>query len=347
MASPVELARLIDLHLGELRPAQPSWLLSHSEVAGRGIFASRDIEPGEVLFRERALVTGPTARKGSILNTCVCCHKMLPVKDFLCKRKCSLPVCEDCSDSAQHHDECGLFNKWQPMDLGIEDAVNPLSLRILTAVRVFFLGPDQRALMNAMQANPERGYRQEIIKAAQCFRKFPTTDKPFMDNLFRTVGVLNTNAFEAPFRTGDLEILLRGVFPLTAVMNHECTPNASHFFDNNLMVTVRSSRFIPKGAEITTTYTKILWSNITRGVFLKMTKHFVCDCVRCNDNTVSLSGVMVQGHGRGLVCTLGQGCMLRVPHVTVCACSCTYIRKEVLFSIVAVQIELCAVLDFL
>ncbi|XP_065365042.1 SET domain-containing protein SmydA-8 isoform X2 [Calliphora vicina] len=309
MATPAELARLIDLHLSDLRDPEPNWTIGPSKVAGRGVFATRDIQQGETIFRERALVVGPTARKGSILNTCVCCHKLLGVKDFLCKNKCTLPVCDKCADSPEHHNECQLFQRWQPMDMKQinanrnhnitnngsakveeeeEDAyppVNSMSLRLLTAIRVFFLSDNQRALINAMQANNDRGYRQEIIKAAQCFRKFPTTDKLFMDRLFRNVGVCNTNAFETPCKVGDHETLLRGLFPLTAVMNHECTPNASHYFGKTCMVLVRAARFIPQGGEITTTYTKILWSNLTRCIFLRMTKNFICDCVRCNDNT--------------------------------------------------------------
>ncbi|XP_037932393.1 SET domain-containing protein SmydA-8-like [Teleopsis dalmanni] len=289
MAAPAELQRLVKLHLGELQDETTNWTIAESPVAGRGVFASRDIAAGEVLFRERALVIGPTARKGSILNTCICCHKLLAVKEFLCKNKCTLPVCDSCADSDAHRNECELFNRWQPKEYTAEEGsiCNPMSLRILTAIRVFYLNSEQRALINAMQANPDRGYRQEIIKAAQSFRKFPTTDKKFMDNLFRVVGVLNTNSFEAPCRVGPHEILVRGLFPLTAVMNHECTPNASHYFDNGQVATVRAARFIPKGTEITTTYTKILWSNLTRNIFLRMTKHFECNCYRCNDNTVS------------------------------------------------------------
>ena len=381
MATPAELARLIDLHLSDLRDPEPNWTIGPSTVAGRGVFATRDIQQGEIIFRERALVVGPTARKGSILNTCVCCHKLLAVKDFLCKNKCTLPVCDKCADSPEHHNECQLFRRWQPMDMkhiqqnanGYNNAtnnnnsnnnnsngknnghghsnvhgqghikgiikgkksqqngsttnghtlkdgqvtpeavtdkenktdavplieeetsdddnyppVNLMSLRLLTAIRVFFLDDEQRALINAMQANNDRGYRQEIIKAAQCFRRFPTTDKLFMDRLFRIVGVCNTNAFETPCKVDGHDTLLRGLFPLTAVMNHECTPNASHYFGKTCMVVVRAARFIPKGGEITTTYTKILWSNLTRCIFLRMTKNFTCDCVRCNDNTVSI-----------------------------------------------------------
>lgn len=303
MATPEVLARLINKHLGDLLDENPNWKIDNSPTAGRGVFAVRDIAPGEVIFRERALLTGPTARKGAIVNTCVCCHQLLPVKNFLCKNKCTLPVCDECCNADIHHNECQLFRRWHPMDLdekphtecddelnGLNaggDKVNLLSLRILTALRVFSLTKDQTDLIDALQANPDRGYRQEIIKAAQCFRKFPTTDKAFMEKLFHVVGVLNTNAFETPCRVGDHEILLRGIFPLTAIMNHECTPNASHYFDNGKTAIVRAARFIPKGAEVTTTYTKILWSNLTRNIFLKMTKHFTCDCPRCNDYTVS------------------------------------------------------------
>ncbi|KAL7745526.1 hypothetical protein ACLKA6_015517 [Drosophila palustris] len=326
--TPDELARLIDVHLGELREESPNWILAPSPVAGRGVFATRDIAAGELIFREHALVMGPTARKGSQLNTCVCCHRLLTTRQFLCPHRCTLPVCGDCADSTAHRNECEHFRRWLPKDPAEErekekeidqdikekslkaheppmDAVNPLSLRILTAVRVFHLSKEQRALVDAMQANAERGYRQEIIKAAQCFRNFPTTDKAFMDQLFRIVGVLNTNAFEAPCRVDKHETLLRGLFPLTAIMNHECTPNASHYFENGRMAVVRAARDIPNGMEITTTYTKILWSNLTRGIFLKMTKYFVCNCDRCNDNSENgtyLSALFCREQGcKGLV----------------------------------------------
>ncbi|KAH8420134.1 hypothetical protein KR009_006162 [Drosophila setifemur] len=363
--TPEQLAKLIDTHLGDLREEQPNWTISSSKVAGRGVFATRDIKAGELIFRERALVTGPTARKGQ-LSSCVCCHQPLPQTGFLCRHRCTLPVCAACSDLEIHQAECEHFRRWQPKDAvppkkkeqepgkeqgkekgqeqgkeqekekgeeqekeqenekeqgkeqekeqGKEqeqeqelkqEQVNPLSLRILTAVRVFHLGKQQRHLVDAMQANAERAYRQEIIKAAQCFRNFPTTDRLFMDQLFRIVGVLNTNAFEAPCRSGGHETLLRGLFPLTAIMNHECTPNASHYFDNGTLAVVRAARDIPKGGEITTTYTKILWGNLTRNIFLKMTKHFSCNCPRCNDNSENgtyLSALFCREQGcRGLV----------------------------------------------
>ncbi|EDW43951.1 GM18905 [Drosophila sechellia] len=32
-------------------------------------------------------------------------------------------------------------------------------------------------------------------------------------------------------------------------------------------------------------YAKLLWSTLARKIFLGMTKHFICKCVRCQDPT--------------------------------------------------------------
>ncbi|XP_055913181.1 SET domain-containing protein SmydA-8 isoform X2 [Eupeodes corollae] len=279
--SATKLARLVNIHLGDLQTDEPNWKVDWSPVAGRGVFALRDIEKGELLFRERAVVMGPTARKGSALNTCVACFKLLDVTDFLCPKGCTLPVCEKCVESDIHKPECELFRDWQPLDVG---GVSPMTLRILTAARSLFVSKDQKDLIFAMQSNIDQGYRKEISRAAEGFKNFPT-DKKVLDFLLKVVGVLNTNAFEAPKKVDGYEILLRGLFPLTAVMNHECTPNACHYFEDGSLAIVRAAKFIPKGGEITTTYTKILWSNLMRRVFLKMTKHFICECSRCKDPT--------------------------------------------------------------
>lgn len=282
------LTHLIDIHLGEFHDEQPLWRLGASKLSGRGVFAVHDILPGEVIFRERALVVGPTARTGTDLNRCICCHKFLKGLHILCTRGCTLPVCEMCSESDIHRAECDWFNRWKPIQEVNKDSdiVNTSTLRILTAIRVFLLEPNRRSLVNLMQSNNNKCYRQEIIKAAQSFRNFPTTDKSFMDELFRVVGVLNTNAFEASCCCDGQEILVRALFPLTAMLNHECTPNASHFFQNGDLAVVRATRIIFQGEEITTSYTKIFWSNLSRAIFLKMTKQFTCECSRCNDNTV-------------------------------------------------------------
>ncbi|XP_055913180.1 SET domain-containing protein SmydA-8 isoform X1 [Eupeodes corollae] len=284
VSSAEQLARQIDENLGDLKDDNPNWRVdtSPNPGRGRGIIANRDILSGELIFRERALIIGPTARKGTALNTCVICYKLLDEENIpVCPKGCALPTCPECSDAEEHKIECNLFQRWQPIDVS---HVNPQTLRILTAVRSFFLNKDQRELLFSMQANADRYYRLEIERAAEGFKNFPK-DQKVIDYIYRTVCVLNTNAFEARSIVQGHEILQRGLFALAGTMNHECTPNACHYFENGNLIYVKAAKFIPKDAEITTTYTKIMWSNLSRRVFLKMTKHFFCDCSRCKDPT--------------------------------------------------------------
>jgi hypothetical protein len=79
---------------------------------------------------------------------------------------------------------------------------------------------------------------------------------------------------------------LRGLYPLAAMMNHACTPNTRHGYDEEQKMTVRAASFIPAGTEITSTYTSLLWGTSARRHHLKITKHFLCYCPRCRDPQV-------------------------------------------------------------
>ncbi|TMW44033.1 hypothetical protein DOY81_010886, partial [Sarcophaga bullata] len=83
-------------------------------------------------------------------------------------------------------------------------------------------------------------------------------------------------------------VLIRALFPLAGLLNHLCTPNANHHFENGETIVISAARPIAKGEEIVTSYTKLLWSTMARKVFLAMTKHFMCNCDRCLDPTVPL-----------------------------------------------------------
>ncbi|XP_037932387.1 SET domain-containing protein SmydA-8-like [Teleopsis dalmanni] len=281
VTSTPELARLLDLHLGKYRQSDPAWEVAESVISGRGIFARRDIAACEELFREHTLLVGPTAHKNTKLNTCVICYCLIEGPEVLCSAGCSLPVCRICSQSEQHEKECKLFRKWIPKDL---TQINPCSLRILSTIRCFFLDEDQRKLLYAMQANADKYYLREVANASACFKYFPK-DPEMLDYFHRTICAFNTNAFEGRSKVNGHEIMVRALFPLAGLLNHECTPNASHHFENAETIVVTSTRAIAKGEEITTSYTKVLWSNLARKLFLGLTKHFTCHCRRCQDPT--------------------------------------------------------------
>nr|XP_036676746.1 SET domain-containing protein SmydA-8 [Drosophila suzukii] len=303
-ASTQELAELIDLHLGELRPKEPSWRVADSPISGRGIFATREIAPGEELFRERTLLVGPTAHRSTNLRTCTICYRLIPGSsdsEALCPAGCGLPACSECRDSSRHALECKLFRKWKPLE---SQRIEPRALRILSVVRCFFLDEAGRKLLYAMQANMDRYYMQEVQRAADCFEHFPR-EQDMLDFFYRTICAFNTNAFESRSSVEGHEVLVRALFPLAGLLNHQCTPNAAHHFENGETIVVCATERIPAGGEITMTYAKLLWSTLARKIFLGMTKHFMCRCVRCQDPTENgtyLSALFCREQGcRGLV----------------------------------------------
>ncbi|KAH8420625.1 hypothetical protein KR009_012188 [Drosophila setifemur] len=301
-ASTKELAELIDQHLGDLRPREPSFRVADSPISGRGIFATRDIQAGEELFREHTLLVGPTARSSSNLRTCTLCYRLIPGStdlEALCPAGCGLPVCEDCRASPRHSIECKLFRKWKPLEL---QRIEPRALRILSVVRCFFLDEPQRKLLYALQANADRYYLKEVQRAAECFENFPK-EQDMLDYFYRTICAFNTNAFESRSQVGGHEVLVRALFPLAGLLNHRCTPNAAHHFEDGETIVVCATERIPAGEEVTMSYVKLLWSTLARKMFLGMTKHFMCHCVRCQDPTTEGGGAAgeQQGEQQGAV----------------------------------------------
>ncbi|XP_036232017.2 SET domain-containing protein SmydA-8 isoform X2 [Bactrocera oleae] len=276
-----EVAQLIDLHLSDLLEQNPNWQVVDSPISGRGVFARRDIKRGELIFRERTLLNGPTASKDTVLNTCAICFRLLDEDKALCSAGCTLPICVACQQSGAHDMECKLFRYWVPKDT---TRINPFALRILSVMRCYFLCPEKRRLLLAMQANPDKYYMREVQRAAECFENFPK-DKQTLGFFYRTVSVYNTNAFEGRSNVDGHETSVRALFALAGLMNHNCTPNVSHHFENAQTIVVTAARDIAQGEELTATYTKILWSTFARQLFLRGTKHFICSCKRCLDPT--------------------------------------------------------------
>ncbi|XP_037812856.1 SET domain-containing protein SmydA-8-like [Lucilia sericata] len=284
-----ELAELINVHLGELLEKDPAWQVLDSPISGRGIFATRDIAVGEVILREHAILAGPTANMSSTLNTCCVCYCLLEGSDeeIMCKNGCTMPVCDKCITSDRHAMECLLFRKWKPKDT---TKINRHALRIVSIIRCFRLNELQRKLLYALQANADKYYMKEVLNASNCFEYFPK-ESDMLDYFYRTICAYNTNAFEGRSCVGGHEVLVRALFPLAGLLNHKCTPNANHHFEDGETIVLTAARPIAKGEEIVMAYAKLLWSTLARRVFLAMTKQFICSCERCCDPTVSVKAI--------------------------------------------------------
>lgn len=285
MICPKRLAELINTNLGGLKQKEPAWEIGVSKIAGRGVFATRNIKSGEVIFKDDPLLIGPTLRNETPLNTCSVCYSLMDPKKFLCRQGCGLPLCENCSRRKQHKAECQLFKTWEPLE---PQTPNILVIRLLTVARAMLFNSNQKALLYAMQANIDTTFRNEVKNASACFKKFPT-DKKVVEYLHRTVAILNTNSYEVN-SSKQSDFPLRVLYPLAGILNHECVPNTTYTFDDkNYTIILKAAKDIKEGQEITISYTKLLWSNLMRQLFLKMTKQFSCKCQRCSDPTVSIA----------------------------------------------------------
>ena len=74
-----------------------------------------------------------------------------------------------------------------------------------------------------------------------------------------------------------------GLFIEASVFNHSCRPNAARVFDGKHMQ-VRAMRRIAVGEEITLQYGSILYPKDHRQKHLKEGFHFVCNCMRCQED---------------------------------------------------------------
>ena len=190
-------------HLGDLHIINTPWELSNAVLSGRGVIATRDIEPNELIFKDRPLILGPRANKIQLI-LCVVCHQKVTIKD-ICPRGCGLPICQIkktindiintkyCYDTDEHIFECELLQKWCPKNKNI---VSLNTLRALPIIRGVLLDDKRKILLNLLQGNiPKPEQELEIIKASEEFHNFPN-DAETMKLLLHTLSVLNTNAFE-------------------------------------------------------------------------------------------------------------------------------------------------------
>lgn len=293
-----------------LQADRGSWKIDYSTLGGRGMFATRDIDQGELIFVDAPLVVGPRCYN-KYLPMCINCYKSgCPL--FPCDRGCGLPVCSTvCENSSRHAEmECDYLRGLRP------NCGSMWSMELLQAVvpiRALSLDDDQRNLVEAFKAHPRvvrevglpSDYPTRPLPIERCINplfSLPTAqldllkkninevinrdDEAFMERVSR---VFDTNAFEtAVVVDNTVSISLRGLYPLGALQNHCCVPNTSHHFDKDQFLITRAAFPIKKGDELTMAYTDLLWDTALRRRYLRMSKYFDCSCKRCSDPLVNL-----------------------------------------------------------
>ncbi|CAH4014057.1 unnamed protein product [Pieris brassicae] len=281
MLSMDQLSLLVQDHLHDIQPARHyhKWTIKSSDIGGRGLFATEDIKSGELLFVDHPLVYGP--RSGTTIQQgCTVCGKMDIDTLFRCN-KCGLLLCShQCQNSNTHYDDCIVISGWCSK-VSSENISDSLLSRCLAPIRTLSLPEDQQELLRALQAHTLPQHGSEIKELKEYFDISSEEEQL----LTLAVCILDANAFQIAVPYGRKEMSMRGLFPVSSLMNHNCVPNTNYNFNNECHMIVKAVKPIASGTEITTCYSGLLWGTPARRLHLFKTKHFWCKCERCNDAT--------------------------------------------------------------
>ncbi|XP_063358256.1 SET domain-containing protein SmydA-8-like isoform X1 [Cydia amplana] len=279
-----QLSQMVKEHLGLYSSVDgvlhsSKWEIGESSVGGRGLIATEDILPGEVLFVDHPLISGP--RAASIeQGGCTVCYKNDTENVIKCL-KCGLLLCsEQCQNSDMHFTDCNIISRWEKK-VPVEEFSDKTVSRALTAIRVLLLNEDQKQLLSALQAHMSPQHGTEIRDLKQYY-EIPESEEDLMR---LSCCVLDANAYQIAIAYGKKEMSRRGLYPVASLMNHNCVPNTRHSYNCDAQMTVKAIKHIRAGCEIFTCYSGFLWGTPSRQTQLYKTKHFLCKCDRCADPT--------------------------------------------------------------
>ena len=263
--------------------------VERSDVLGRFLRATKDIEEGELIFDESPMVVGP---KQLTVPVCLGCHKEITsTTPFIKCSRCNWPVCsQKCGDSPVHDGECRA-TRAAGARIKVEhfEQVN-MMYACITVLRALALKDGPRKIWEDYTKFdshlPERlktTIYNKVNKEKVCFFILHYLNiKRYSDmEIMEACGKLDTNCFE--IKQNGLN--LRAMYRLASIMSHECTPNTRHTFGPDNSIFVYSTRKIKKDEIISATYTKSLFSTVQRLEHLNMSKCFWCSCSRCSGPT--------------------------------------------------------------
>lgn len=254
------------------------WTIKRSDLGGRGLFATKPITKGTLIFKNKPLVIGPRADHGST-PYCVVCYKISDAS-HKCD-KCSMVLCfKECEASLDHTKLCDFVTKhWIPKPSSEQYS------EALGGVLIYLhcmLLEDQNLLSVMLRSKINPQSHIEEINALSSKYNIPKEQTNFMSTIN---SILKINSFRIANSPQEKKIPLRGLYPLSSFLNHSCVPNTRSIFNNNYTMSVFATKDIENGEEILTCYTGLLWSTPARRCQLFKTKGFWCKCRRCEDRT--------------------------------------------------------------
>lgn len=268
------------------------WEIVYKEPFGRCIMAREDIAEGDTLFLDYPVLTGPKQNCGCI---CLGCYTCLPdVPDYLCS-KCRLPMCgKECEDKGYHYLECPVFAEAN-FKLNLDEFKDDTSLyESILPLRCYLIKQQDekkwRTIL-ALESHDDLRRGSELWEVEQVnvcdFLREKVKIKCGDAQLHSITGILDVNCHEVKSSVPGtrVECRVRGLYPLCAMMSHDCFSNTHHTFTDDMTMVTVASRNIAKGEQISGIYTHLLSGTTERRKHLRYGKFFDCVCGRCRDPT--------------------------------------------------------------
>ena len=254
-------------------------------VHGRGLVTTRDVSPGECLFASTSIVS---ANVNEVR------------KSYLQQEGCGLV--DNAGTKLQQLAEDNLVEKVESLYEVLGDEEIQPKENVERARRLL----DAFTLQMSDEVVPKMGSAADgfmgILLATSNKQQYSSTDIKDRANLDREtiLSIIRLNAF-GPDRSYDKVAKcwtanadgenccnrLLSVYPLSAMINHSCIPNAVRVFGcvksdrGNEVMIVHACSNIPKGTEITWSYVPSTTPHAPRREHLQSNYGFECKCERC------------------------------------------------------------------
>ncbi|CAL8101783.1 unnamed protein product [Orchesella dallaii] len=272
----------------ECFPVKIEW----SEVFGRYLVATRDIQQGELIFQIEPIISGPTPSYTEPEWLCMSCYKATKKKTMVRCSDCQWPFCSsECAEDEVHQEyECLVLTRAKVLpEENYQESITLMQL--LRCLLLKNKDPTGWQQIQSMESHVEgrknssndvwERWRKEEIK----FIRETLGLKEFDDEEINFVsGVLSMNAFGSNDIHGPKHRHGSYLYYLGAMASHDCSPNADYEVDANQDFNLKASIDIPKGTQITLSYALPFQGTLLRREYLK-DYFFDCCCNRCSDST--------------------------------------------------------------
>ncbi|XP_015112114.1 SET domain-containing protein SmydA-8 [Diachasma alloeum] len=283
--------------------------IDRDDTLGRHYIATRKIEKGEVILRERTpLVAGPPVETPPV---CLGCYGILQADNAKPCDKCGWPLCGACQG---HGGECQFTTQFRDSKVSVTEFGCPHpTYRCINIVRALALREsDPKAYQRFLELQGQcpndddsldcnRGEEHKAL--ASFVKRFFKIDHIKSEEIIKIAGILQINGHEVP----TTEPPHMAVYDGASYFEHSCHANSSKSFTEKGGLIIRAAVTINEGDHISMCYTDPLWGIANRRHYLLQTKFFHCQCTRCSDATEF--GTMYNG----LKCSRSNCCGTMLP----------------------------------